>query len=62
MKLVNITKLTDEKFLNYYKLEYEHEGQTIFWTMASRNKPENLVCVTGKDKADTVCGIQRNQG
>ena len=59
MKLVNVTKLTDEKFLNYYKLEYEHEGQKIFWTMASRNNPENLVCVTGKGRADTVCMVPK---
>lgn len=59
MKLVKITKLTNERFLNLYDLEYEHEGKTIHWTMASRNEPDQMVCSTGKDKADTVCIVPR---
>ena len=59
MKLVNITQLTHEKFLNLYTLEYEHEGKIIKWTLASRNKPETLVCATGKDKADAVCIVPK---
>lgn len=59
MKLVKVTKLTNERFLNMYDLEYEHEGKTIHWTIASRNNPENMVCVTGKDKADTVCVVPK---
>ena len=39
MKLVKVTKLTNERFLNLYDLEYEHEGKIIHWTMASRNSP-----------------------
>ena len=59
MKLVNVTQLTNERFLNLYTLEYEHEGKTIRWTLASRNKPDALTCVTGKDKADTVCIVPK---
>ena len=59
MKLVNVTQLTNERFLNLYTLEYEHEGKTIKWTLASRNKPEDLICVTGKQKADTVCIVPK---
>ena len=59
MKLINITQLTNERFLNLYTLEYEHEGKTIKWTLASRNKPDALTCVTGKDKADSVCIIPK---
>ena len=59
MRLVNVKKLTNERFLNLYDLEYEHEGKIIHWTVASRNKPENLVCVSGKNKPDTVCIIPK---
>lgn len=59
MKLINVTQLTNERFLNLYTLEYEHEGKMIKWTLASRNKPDTLTCVTGKDKADTVCIIPK---
>ena len=59
MKLVNVKKLTNERFLNMYDLEYEHNGETIHWTLASRNKPEELVSVTGKQRADTVCIIPK---
>ena len=59
MKLVKVTKLTNERFLNLYDLEYEHEGKIIHWTMASRNSPEQMVCNTGKDKADTVCIVPK---
>lgn len=59
MKLINVTQLTNERFLNLYTLEYEHEGKTIKWTLASRNKPEDLICVTGKQKADTVCIVPK---
>ena len=59
MKLVNIKKLTNERFLNLYELEYEHNGEKILWTLASRNKPEELVSVTGKEKVDTVCIIPK---
>ncbi len=59
MKLVNITKLTNERFLNLYMLEYEHEGKIIKWTLASRNEPDALVCLTGKEKADSVCIVPK---
>ena len=59
MKLVNVKKLTNERFLNMYMLEYEHNGEKIFWPVASRNKPEELVSVTGKEKVDTVCIIPK---
>ena len=59
MKLINVTKLTNERFFNLYTLEYEHEGKIIKWTLASRNKPDELTCVTGKSKADTVCIVPK---
>ena len=59
MKLVKVTKLTNERFLNLYDLEYEHDGKVIHWTMASRNEPSQMICQTGKDKADTVCIVPR---
>lgn len=59
MKLVNVKKLTNERFLNMYDLEYEHNGEIIHWTIASRNSAEELVSVTGKEKADTVCIIPK---
>lgn len=59
MKLVNVVKLTNEKFLNMYDLQYEHEGKIIHWTIASRNKAEELVSVTGEERADTVCIIPK---
>ena len=59
MKLVNVKKLTNERFLNMYMLEYEHNGEKVFWTVASRNKLEELVSVTGKEKVDTVCIIPK---
>ena len=59
MKLINVIQLTNERFLNLYTLEYEHEGKIIKWTLSSRNKPDTLTCVTGKDKADTVCIIPK---
>lgn len=59
MILKNVTQLTNERFLNMYDLEYEHEGKIIHWTVASRNKPQDLLCVTGKSKADTVCIIPK---
>ena len=59
MVLKNVTQLTNERFLNMYDLEYEHEGKIIHWTVASRNKPQDLLCVTGKAKADTVCIIPK---
>lgn len=59
MDLVNVKQLTNEKFLNMFLLEYEHNGEKIFWTVASRNKKEELVSVTGKEKIDTVCIIPK---
>lgn len=59
MDLVNVKKLTNERFLNLYQLEYEHDGQRIYWTLASRNNPEELVSVTGQEKVDTVCIIPK---
>ena len=59
MDLVNVKKLTNERFLNLYQLEYEHDGQKIYWTLASRNNPEELVSVTGQEKVDTVCIIPK---
>ena len=59
MKLVNVKKLTNEKYLNLYLLEYEDNGKPVYWTLASRNNPEQLTCVTGKDKADTVCIVPK---
>lgn len=59
MKLKNVKKLTNERFLNMYDLEYEHNGDIIHWTLASRNSAEDLVSVTGKEKIDTVCIIPK---
>ncbi|MBQ8424625.1 MAG: NUDIX hydrolase [Clostridia bacterium] len=59
MKLKNVKKLTNERFLNMFDLEYEHNGDIIHWTLASRNSAEDLVSVTGKEKIDTVCIIPK---
>jgi len=59
MKLIKVQKLTNERFLNMYDLQYEHEGKIIHWTLASRNSEEELVSVTGKEKIDTVCIIPK---
>lgn len=59
-RLVNVEKLTDERFLNYFKVTYESpKGKTVSWCMASRNNIENLVCKTGKVEANCVCIIPR---
>ena len=59
MKLIDVVQLTDEKFLNLFKLVYEHEGKIINWTISSRNKKEDLVCMLKNKKADTVCIVPR---
>ena len=59
MNILEVKKLTDEKYLNLYSIKYEHDGKVGTWTVASRNKPETLTCVTGKDKADTVCVVPK---
>lgn len=59
-KLIEVEKLTDEKFLNYYKLTYlTPEGKKVSWCMASRNNLDNLVCRTGEVTANCVCIIPR---
>ena len=59
-KLVKVEKLTDERFLNYYKLTYlTPEGKEVCWSMASRNNIDELVCKTGNVKANCVCIIPR---
>lgn len=59
MKLVNIIQLTNEKYLNMFVAEYEHEGKILRWTFSSRNSKDELICKTGGRKADTVCIIPR---
>ena len=59
-KLVGVEKLTNEKFLNYYKVTYlSPAGKEVSWCMASRNNLENLVCKTGKVEANCVCIIPK---
>ena len=59
MKIIKTTKLTNERFLNLYDIEYEVDGKIGHWTMASRKKPENLTCMTGTDQADSVCIVPK---
>ncbi|MBR3891384.1 MAG: NUDIX hydrolase [Bacilli bacterium] len=59
MKLVKITQLTNEKYLNMFLVEYEDKGETIKWTFSSRNSLDELICKTGERKIDTVCIIPR---
>jgi ADP-ribose pyrophosphatase len=59
MKLVNIRQLTNQKYLNMFEVEYEHEGHSVKWTFSSRNSIDELICKTGGKKADTVCIIPK---
>lgn len=59
-ELINIEKLTEEKFLNYYKLTYlSPNGKKVTWCMASRNGIEELVCKKREVKGDAVCIIPK---
>ena len=59
-KIIGIEKLTDDKYLNYYKITYlTPEGAKRSWSIASRNNIDNLVCKTGKVEANCVCIIPR---
>lgn len=45
MKLINVEKQTDNKFVNLYKLKYELEdGSIINYELASRRSEEELSC------------------
>lgn len=59
MKIRSITKLTDCKFLNLYKLELNNRlGEKKDYFVASRRKEENLTCKTGTHEyADGVMMI-----
>ncbi|ELC8371939.1 NUDIX hydrolase [Clostridium perfringens] len=56
MKIKDIKKLTDCKFLNLYKLDIENKvGNSKEYFIASRRTEEDLSCVVNKhDKADGV--------
>ena len=59
-KLIGVEKLTNEKFLNFYKVTYlSPAGKEVSWSMASRNDLQNLSCKTGKISANCVCIIPR---
>lgn len=59
-KLLKIEKLTNEKFLNYYKVTFlSPNGKEVNWSFASRNNEENLVCKTGKINGNGVCIIPK---
>lgn len=41
IKILNVTKLTDYRWLNLYDVEYlTAEGKTGHWTFASRKPPQ----------------------
>ena len=56
MKIKDIKKLTDCKFLNLYKLDIENKvGNSKEYFIASRRTEKDLSCVVNKhDKADGV--------
>lgn len=54
-KLKNVIKQTDNKYLNLYQAEFEHEKGTFFYFIASRKKRiEDLAVVTQKINPDAV--------
>lgn len=59
MKILDILKQTDNKFVNMYDIVYEQDGRVRHWQVASRNSIDKLVCVTGKPQADTVSVVPR---
>ena len=61
MKFIKAEKLTNERFLNLFKLYFESEnGEIIEWIISSRAKDiNNLTCITGETKADTICIIPK---
>lgn len=54
MKLINIEKLTNKKFLNLYELTFQDEQGTFPYYVASRRDKENLVAVSNNFKSDAV--------
>lgn len=53
MKILNIEKLTDLKYLNLYKICYNKQGKKFEYFLSSRRDEYNLEC-KGKNKTDAV--------
>ena len=49
---VKVTKLTNERFLNLYLVEYPELG--VKWTVASRRSEENLEVIANSPTADAI--------
>jgi ADP-ribose pyrophosphatase len=59
MKIIRVEKLTNEKWVNLFAAEYEHNEHTGRWVFASRKERPHLAATAD---AILVVGVLRNPG
>lgn len=57
--LKDLKKITNEKWLNLYEINYFTNDKNVKWTFASRRSENDLKCKLKTDKVDTVFIIPR---